>query len=303
MYTSEVDLACALIQDAFGPFVARVARLLLLYRSLTFLELRDLLPSSSISSSGGRRLPAGAAKSSAAGAQQQQSNDEEYCKLRNALLILVQHNLLQCTPIVPSGIAGAAVAGGAGALFEGASGSGQHQQQTVAPPRGGTGVGINSTISAAEQVSGVASSPAVACTAQPHGGIRYCLLVHAALALLRFPALAAITEETLGTNARLLLLQVFKAGRVCMQDAVALAMADPCQSLADTPVAFALTRQYYCRCSAAAVIALQLPLYFHAAVARYYHQLHCLEPKPPCNLALLLLQPLHSQYCACRSHE
>ena len=243
MHTSEVNLACALLQDAFGPYVAQVSRQLLLYRSLTFLELRDLLPLSSSSSSSSSSAGVGAlkvqqgaaAKSAAAAAQLQQGRDEEYCRLRNALLVLVQHNLLHCTPLVPlgaSGTSGTPAPQGDPAITISSSSSssssstssnaGAQQQQQPAAAGGSS-----------------AAAAAAAVPVQPHGGVRYSLNLHAALALLRFPALAAITEETLGANARLLLLQVLRAGRVCMQDAVALAMADPCESPAAVAVAAA----------------------------------------------------------------
>ena len=143
------------------------------------------------------------------------------------LMFLLQHNLLHCTPITPiGGAAGPAAAtaatGAAAAASAHVDAAASHRQQEASRrgPAGSSNSASNSASSSSSSNSAVAP--------QPHGGVRYSLNVHAALALLRFPAFAAITEELLGSNARLLLLQVFKAGRVCMQDAVALALADPC---------------------------------------------------------------------------
>ncbi|CDJ39482.1 hypothetical protein ETH_00036285 [Eimeria tenella] len=245
MYTSEVNLACALLQDAFGPYVSSVGRQLLLCRSLTFLELRDLLPSSSGSSGSSSSSAAAAASKAktAAAAHLQQGRDEDYCMLRNALLILLQHNLLHCTPLTPAGgalgpITATAAAAAVHADAAAAAAAAQAQQQGASFPgsagnsSSGTSTSTNSKANCGN-VAAAAAAPAAPAAAplQPHGGVRYSLKVHAALALLRFPAFAAITEETFGSNARLLLLQVLKAGRVCMQDAVALALADPCEEL------------------------------------------------------------------------
>ncbi|KAL8441979.1 hypothetical protein Emag_006756 [Eimeria magna] len=247
--------------DAFGPYVARVARLLLLYRSLTFLELRDLLPAplnNSSSAAGLVKASAAAAKTTAAAAQQQQGREEEYCRLRNALLVLLQHNLLSCSPVssggpptaIPAAAASAATtaaaaAGATAAAAESAAAAEQHQPAS----RPGSSSTVNSssntfrlpvTATASDATaatpSAAASAAAAPAAAVPHGGVRYSLCVGAALALLRFPALAAVTGETLGGNARLLLLQIFKAGRICMQDAVALALADPCLRLLPLPL-------------------------------------------------------------------
>ncbi|OEH74983.1 hypothetical protein cyc_00480 [Cyclospora cayetanensis] len=237
MLRSEVNLACALLQDAFGPYVALVGRQLLLCRSLTFLELRDMLPSTSPknASTHAATKPAGSstsagwcvkplpsnAKNAQTAALPHQGRDEDYCKLRNALLVLVQHNLLQCTPVTSSGNPQAAPPffSVAAAVQADAAAAQQLHQGATRPGAPSGSVSLNGQAAAGT----AATLPATL----PHGGVRYSLDGRATLAFLRFPAFAAATEEALGRDAKLLLLQVLKAGRVCMQDAVALAIADP----------------------------------------------------------------------------
>lgn len=313
MDATEVDLACALLEDAFGPLVSRVARVLMLHKAVSFLELRELLPQGCIG--GGVKQqpsfsPAGVASLPGASSthqhQQQRMQHDAYCRLRNALLVLLQHNMLSCSlsapppPVAgpassssscaaanhaltqvpsasaeakttpekePADVQQAAVLGQALATDSSApcaassSSSSSSSSPSSSHPGGGGGPSskpslLSSNAGGTAVVVGGACSSGSASSSPPnanpaavsHGGVRYSLVMEGVLALLWFPAFVAAAEEIHGSDAGLLLLQILKAGRLCMQDAVALAMADFCEIPRNLPYFFS-ARPHCCCCA------------------------------------------------------
>lgn len=309
MFRYEVQFACLLLEDAFGPVVASCARLLLHHGSLTILELRDLFANSSFS-----RTSLGSHSTPASRSSCLQTQDV-YPLLRNALLVLYQHNLLIVTPIdapasggagptasmsLPSGSASANTssqatsrqlrqpvqkktgtqegrATPAGEVTDvtkhsidepvattAASGkdseSGDKSPCLFAPDEGletdpaereestpaasserdgldGSAAQENGSSSSLARSSrgaeGDTSSPSasVPLTQTSHGMLRYSLALDEVLRRLRYPHFAVYVQKRWGFECRVIFLQVMRAGRQCVQEAVRTALEDPCKSV------------------------------------------------------------------------
>ncbi|PHJ17721.1 dna-directed rna polymerase iii polr3c [Cystoisospora suis] len=305
MFRYEVQFACLLLEDAFGPVVASCARLLLHHGSLTILELRDLFANSSFS-----RTSLGSHSTPASRSSCLQTQDV-YPLLRNALLVLYQHNLLIVTPIDapasgPAGLAAsmsppggsasgsvssqatnrqlreplqkktgtqegratpagedidvtknstdepaatAAVSGkdsGSGdkspCLFEpdegletdpaereespAAASSERDGLDGRAPQENGISPSLaRSSRGAEEETSSSSASAPLSQTS--HGMLRYSLALDEVLRRLRYPHFAVYVQKRWGFECRVIFLQVMRAGRQCVQEAVRNALEDP----------------------------------------------------------------------------
>ncbi|CBZ54383.1 conserved hypothetical protein [Neospora caninum Liverpool] len=297
MFRYEVQFACLLLEDAFGPIVSACARLLLIHGSLTIVELRDLFLAS-LSSSGASVHLSFAARNaaSAAGAgraNSSQAGQDVYPLIRNALLVLLQHNLLAVTPIdghlgvalraaQPSGSPGdtGAKSGRRGSLLSASASAVQKQpaakatrdsaraskadaeqrgepgsespclfapdeglepmapeSETPDPAGAGAETGLGAQTGHLHELGDLrngdqgAGRPGEASVAQPaqqpHGTIRYSLLLDEVLVRLRYTRFAVHVQQTWGFACRVILLQVMRAGRQCMQEAVRSALEDP----------------------------------------------------------------------------
>lgn len=311
MFRYEVQFACLLLEDAFGPVVASCARLLLHHGSLTILELRDLFANSSFS-----RASLGVSSSSLPRSVACPQTQDVYPLLRNALLVLYQHNLLIVTPVDPHASGAGPAASATSSQSTHASGCASSSQsahrqpkqpvQRKAGSREGRAPAVGEDadvtknqvdestaaveLSGREAVSGdkspclfapdegledppseeqratVAPSDREASEAHAardkegasslngnargraegesphssapvpfvqtaHGTIRYSLALDEVLRRLRYPHFAVYVQKKWGFECRVIFLQVMRAGRQCVQEAVRNALEDPCKFL------------------------------------------------------------------------
>ncbi|KYF42143.1 DNA-directed RNA polymerase III POLR3C [Toxoplasma gondii ARI] len=284
MFRYEVQFACLLLEDAFGPVVSTCARLLLLHGSLTILELRDLflaVPSASgVSPPLSRCSRNAAAFASGCGRPSTHAGQDVYPLVRNALLVLLQHNLLLVTPIDGQGAPSLRAAPQA-AGFPGDTGKGGRRASVSAvsvqkPPPGkptretgkatkpgdpksetgsespclfapDEGLEVREAetpdlASAETDLHGPTLRPGDlrngdkgarpadgpgAAAPQPHGTIRYSLDLDEVLVRLRYTRFAVHVQQTWGFACRVILLQVMRAGRQCIREAVQSALEDP----------------------------------------------------------------------------